>query len=329
MDEQKLPRNLGLELVRTTEAAALSAGRWMGLGNAWLADEAASEAMLRGLNQVRINGQIVMGEEGKPDHDLSIKGHLEVGTGDGPEVDVVVDPIDGRTQLARGYPGAISVAAVAPQGTLWNCGPAVYMDKIIVDAGVAPYLVPECLDAPVGWTLALVARAKGVPVENLTVFVLDRVRHTELINEVRTAGAHVMLRPDGDIVGALMVCLPNSGVDLLIGIGGLIEGLLSACAIKALGGAMIGRLHPLDDKERAEVKAAGCDWQQILTVADLVDSEQVFFAATGITDGPLLNGVIYQGNRAETNSLILRSETKTRRRIFAEHLLDNLNKSEV
>ena len=184
MDEPKLPRNLGLELVRTTEAAALSAGRWMGLGNAKLADEAASDAMLEGLNAVRIQGQIVMGEEGKPAHDLPIKGCIMVGTGEGPEVDVVVDPIDGRTQLARGYPGAISVAAVAPRGTMWNCSPAVYMDKIIVDAATAPYLVPECLDAPVAWTLALVARAKGVPVENLTVFVLDRVRHTELIEEV-------------------------------------------------------------------------------------------------------------------------------------------------
>jgi fructose-1,6-bisphosphatase II len=324
MDGSILPRNLGLELARTTEAAALNAGRWMGLGNARLADKAASEAMLEGLNSIRIKGHIVMGEEGKPGHDLPIKGQQMGGMQEGPEVDIVVDPIDGRTQLARGYPGAISVAAVAPYRTLWNCRPAVYMDKIIVDSTVAPFLVPECLDAPAAWTLALVARAKRVPVENLTVFVLDRVRHTELIDEIRTAGAHVMLRPDGDIVGALMVCLHGNGVDLLMGIGGLIEGLLSACAIKALGGAMLGRLHPLDEQEHAEVKAAGCDWQTILSVEDLVNSEEVFFAATGITDGPLLNGVIYQGRRAETNSLILRSETKTRRRIFAEHLLENI-----
>ncbi len=322
MENNQLPRNLGLEVVRTTEAAALVAGRWMGLGNAKKADEEASRAMLQGLNSVKFNGTIVMGEEGKPNHDLSITSRMRIGIKEGPEVDIVVDPIDGRTQLARGYPGAISVAAVAPHGAMWNCAPAVYMNKIIVDARVAPYLVPECLDAPAAWTLALVARAKGVPVNNLTVFVLDRIRHTELIDEIRTAGAHVMLRPDGDIVGALMVCLPNSIVDVLIGVGGIIEGLLSACAIKALGGAMLGRLHPLDEDESARIEQAGCDVKNIMTTQDLVNSDHVFFAATGITDSPLLDGVVYKGNRAETNSLILRSETKTRRRIFAEHLLN-------
>jgi fructose-1,6-bisphosphatase II len=323
MEEIKLPRNLGLEVVRTTEAAALVAGRWMGLGNAQLSDEAASDAMLAGLNEVKFNGRIVIGEEGKPNHKLSIISQKQIGTTEGPLVDVVVDPIDGRTQLARGYPGAISAAAVAPRGTMWNCAPAVYMEKIIVNASVAPYLVPECLDAPAAWTLAMVARAKGVPVSNLTVFVLDRIRHTELIDEIRTAGAHAMLRPDGDIVGALMVCLPNSSVDILMGVGGLIEGLLSSCAIKALGGAMLGRLHPLDEIERAKIHECGCDSSKIMTTKDLVNSDQVFFAATGITDSPLLNGVVYKGNRAETNSLILRSETRTRRRIIAEHLLDS------
>jgi fructose-1,6-bisphosphatase II len=322
MEEIKLPRNLGLEVVRTTEAAALVAGRWMGLGNAQQADQAASDAMLTGLNEVKFYGRIVLGEEGKPNHELSIASQIEIGTKDGPLVDVVVDPIDGRTQLARGYPGAISAAAIAPRGSMWNCAPAVYMEKIIVDATVAPYLVPECLDAPAAWTLAMVARAKGVPVSNLTVFVLDRIRHTELIDEIRIAGAHVMLRPDGDIVGALMVCLPNSGVDILMGVGGLIEGLLSSCAIKALGGAFLGRLHPLDDVERGKICDCGCDNSKIMTTSDMVNSDQVFFAATGITDSPLLNGVVYKGNRAETNSLILRSETRTRRRIIAEHLLD-------
>lgn len=319
--EMRLPRNLGLELVRATEAAALNAGRWMGLGKADEADREASRAIDDILNMVRMDGLVVMSEEGKLDHDLVLKKGQRVGTGDGTQVDVLVDPIDGRKQLAQGYPGAISVAAVAPRGSLWDAAPAIYMEKIIVDAQVAPYIVPECLDAPAAWTLALVARAKDVPVSSLSVFMLDRPRHADLVAEVRAAGAHVALRPDGDIAGALMVCKPHSGVDILMGTGGILEGLLAACAIKALDGAMLGRLNPQSEAERAGIKETGHEIGRIFSMDELATSDQIFFAATGITEGPLLSGVVYYGDRAETDSMILRSETKTRRRVLAEHLV--------
>ena len=319
--ETKLPRNLGLELVRATEAAALSAGRWMGLGKADDADREASRAIIEILNTVRMDGLVVMGEEGKLDHEQVIKKGQRVGTGDGVQVDVLVDPIDGRKQLAQGYPGAISVSAVAPRGSLWDAAPGIYMEKIIVDSQVAPYIVPECLDAPAAWTLALVARAKNVPVSSLNVFMLDRPRHADLKAEVRAAGAHVVLRPDGDIAGALMVCTPHSGVDILMGTGGILEGLLAVCAIKAMNGAMIGRLNPQSEIERARIKEAGYELGRIFLMDELAISDQIFFAATGITEGPLLSGVVYYGDRAETDSLILRSQTKTRRRVFAEHLV--------
>ncbi len=327
--QNTLPRNLGLELVRSTEAAALGAGRWMGLGKTAEVDRIASQAMLTVLNTINLDGVIVKGEESKLPHDVLLASQQAVGTGQGPQVDIALDPVDGLTQLAKGYPGAISVAAVAPRGTMWAPIPAIYMDKIIVSCDVAPYLVPECLDAPAAWTLALVARAKGVKVSNLTVFLLDRPRHADLINEIRTAGAHVMLRPDGDIAGALMVCKPTSGVDLLMGIGGILEGLLAACAVKAMGGEMLGRLDPQSESERQAVETAELDTGRILFADELVASDQVFFAATGITNAPLLDGVIYRGDRAETNSLILRSETGTKRQIIAEHLFDSNKASEL
>ena len=271
---------------------------------------------------IRIDGQIVLGEEDKPEHDLGLLSEQAVGSGEGPTVDVVVDPVDGRLQLAKGFPGAISVAAVAPRGAIWHPPHAVYMDKIIVDETVAPYLVDDCMDAPAAWTLSLVARAKGMKVKNLSVFVLDRPRHADLIAEIRAAGAHVMLRPDGDIAGALMVCMPRSGVDLLMGTGGIPEGLLAACAVKAMGGMILGRLDPQCQPEKDAIQNTGYDPRMIFRSDDLVKSEQIFFAATGITNGPLLKGVIYHGEKADTNSLILRCETGTRRTIQAEHLVD-------
>jgi len=264
MSETQLPRNLGLELVRATEAAALSAGRWMGLGDPATADSAAAEAMYAALNEVAISGKIVMGEEYKPHHHTKLISGLQIGTGERIAVDLILDPIDGRSQLAKGYPGAISAAAIAARGTIWAPSPAIYMEKIVVDSQVAPYLVPECLDAPAAWTLALIARAKGCQVNALTVFVLDRPRHADLIAEIRAAGAHVMLRSDGDVSGALMVLSPRSGVDALMGTGGIPEGLLAACAVKALRGAMLGRLDPQSEAEREKILAAGCDPDQIL-----------------------------------------------------------------
>ena len=316
------PRNLGLDLVRATEAAALTAGRWMGRGLIEEADEAAALAMAQALNTLDMAGQIVIGEEGK----LGVHSPLDtgqvVGTGDGPEMDVVVDPIEGRKLLARGHPDAMAVAGIAPRGTMWAPRPAVYMEKVVVSRAVAAALVPQCMDAPAAWTVALVARLKEKRVGDMVVFVLDRPRHQDLIDEVRAAGARVMLRSDGDVFGALQAATPDSGVDLLMGAGGVSEGVIAACAIKALGGGMLGRLAPQSDEERAAVEAAGLDVGEILTCDQLVASNEIFFAATGITGGTLLSGVRYGGRRAVTESLLLRCETGTRRTMRAEHLID-------
>jgi fructose-1,6-bisphosphatase II len=315
-------RNLGLDLVRGTEAAALSAGRWMGLGMRDDADNAATEAMYHALNTLDMDGHIVVGEEGKLGVHSPLDSGQTIGTGNGPELDVVVDPIDGRRLLSQGRSGAIAVAAVAPRGCMWEPAPAVYMEKIVVDREVAEAMVIECMDAPAAWTLALVARIKKKALRDLVVFVLDRPRHADLIEEIRAAGARVTLRTDGDIAGALLAATPGSSIDVLMGIGGVPEGVIAACAVKALGGAMLVRLAPQSDEERVAIKEAGLDTRRVLTCDELVNSDQIFFAATGITDGPLLAGVRYHGNRAETASLILRCETHTHRFVRAEHLIE-------
>jgi len=320
MSEQP-SRNLGLDLVRATEAAALCAGRWMGLGKPDEAHRAAGKAMYDVLNTVEMDGCVVVGKERRLGQCAMPQSGQRIGTSDGPRVDLVIDPIDGRVLLAQGYPGAIAVAAITPYGTMWAPPRAVYMEKIVVGPQVAPFLVPECLNAPAAWTLALVARARHKEVGDLTVFVLDRPRHKDLIEEIRTVGARVMLRSDGDIVGALLASSPDSGVDILMGIGGIPEGLIGTCAVKAASGAILGRLAPQSDEERAAVQSIGLDIQQILTGDELVSSNTIFFAATGITDGPLLAGVQYDGGRATSNSIIMRGETRTRRIIQAEHLL--------
>ena len=321
--EPDLPRNLGLELVRATEAAAYTAGLWRGMGDAYVADHAAANKMLDVLNTIAIDGVLVIGEEIKANYDGPLTTNTEVGMKGLPAVDLVVDPIDGLDLLAKGYPGSIAAAALAPRGSFWVPSGANYMNKIVVDSDVAPYLVHECMDSPAAWTLALVARAKGVKVNKLRVFMLDRPRHEELISEIRMAGAHVILYPDGDIAGALMVCTPHSGVDLMMGTGGIAEGLMAASAVRAMGGAMLGRLDPQSRREKDAVLNAGYDINNILTAEDMIDSEQIFFAATGITDSSLLRRVTYARNKAETESITLRNETRTRRRIIAEHLLDN------
>ena len=245
-----------------------------------------------------------------------------MGTGRGPALDVVVDAIDGCRLLAQGHGTAVSVAAAAPRDALWAPAPAVYMDKIVVGKEIGAALVPECMDAPAAWTLALIARAKGRRVSDLVVFVLARPSSRASDRRNPQRGARVMLSPDGDIVGALLAITPNSGVDVLMGIGGVPEGLMGACAVRAAGGAMLGRLAPQSASEREAVQAAGLDTRRILTSEELVSSNQVFFAATGITDGPLLEGVRYMGERATTHSLILRGETHTRRKMVTEHLLE-------
>ena len=322
-------RNAGFDLVRATEAAALSAGRWMGLNRHDEADQAATEAMARALNAMDMDGYIVIGEEGKLGRHSPLDTGQHVGTGDGPLLDVVVDPIDGGRLLAQGLPGAIAVAGLAPHGSIRSLHPAIYMDKVVVDRTVAQALVPECLDAPAAWVLALIARLKKKEIRDLVVFILDRPRHAALIEEIRTAGARVMLRSDGDIAGALLAASPHSGVDLLMGIGGIPEGIIAACAIRALGGAMLGRLAPQSEAEREAMQSAGLDSQPIFTAIDLVSSNEVFFAATGITDGPLLAGVHYQGEQAETHSLVLRCETHRRRQIYAEHSLEEPTSRQV
>ena len=322
MPELHLPRYLGFDLARATELTALAAARWMGLNNRQDADLSAASRMCDVLNEIEMAGRIVVGEDVNHGHDRPLKIGQPVGTGRGPALDVVADAIDGCRLLAQGHGTAVSVAAAAPRGTLWAPVPAIYMDKIVVGKEIGAALVPECMDAPAAWTLALVARAKGLRVSDLVVFVLARPRHEHLIAEIRSAGARVMLSPDGDIVGALLATTPNSGVDALMGIGGVSEGLMGACAVRASGGAMLGRLAPQSAAERDAIQTAGLDTRRILTSEGLVGSNQVFFAATGITDGPLLDGVRYMGERATTHSLILRGETHTRRKMATEHLLD-------
>jgi fructose-1,6-bisphosphatase II len=322
MSEQQLSRNTGLDLVRATEASALAAARWMGLGLRQEADTAASAAMAAALEAVAIDGRIVIGEEGRRGRLVALPTGRAVGTGRGVTVDVVVDAIDGRRLLAQGRPGAITVAAVAARGAMWSPSPAAYLDKLVVDRKVAPHLVPECLDAPAAWTLGLIARAKGKAVRDLVIFVLERPRHADLIAEIRAAGARVMLADDGDISGALLAASPDGPVDALMGIGGAAEGVTAACGVKSLGGGMLARLAPQSAEEREAIAGAGLDTRRIIGLDDLVASDQIFFVVTGITDGLLLKGVSYEGDRASTNSLILRSETRTRRLIFAEHLLE-------
>ena len=313
-------RNIGLDLVRATEAAAISAGRWMGLGQKDEADHAATQAMHEVLQTLDMDGHVVVGEEGKLGLHSPLDSGQHVGNGRGPAMDLVVDPIDGRNFLAQGRPGAIAVAAVAPRGTMWAPAAGVYMEKLVVNRVAAEALVGECLDAPAAWTLALVARVKQKEVRDLVVFVLDRPRHADLIEEIRAAGARVMLRSDGDIAGALLAATPDGRVDVLMGIGGLAEGIIAACAVKAMGGTMLGRLAPQSEAERAAIKAAGLDTGTVLTSDTLVASDQIFCAVTGITDGPLLSGVRYQGDRAETHSLILRCDSGSRRVMHAEHM---------
>lgn len=320
--------NLGMALVRVTEAAALQAGRWMGRGARSEADQVATNAMAQALNSLDINGTIVIGEEEKSHQHSVLESGRRVGTGNGPEMDIVVDPIDGKRMLAEGRSGAIAVAALAPRGSMWSPQHALYMEKMVVNADAAHALVPECLDAPAAWTLALVARVKKKSVRDLVVFVLDRPRHEHLIEEIRTAGARVMLRGDGDIAGALMAASQRSSVDILMGIGGVPEGIIAACAVRCLRGAMLARLAPQSEQERQAIEAVGLDTSRILSCKEIINSDQIFFAATGVADGPLLDGVRYEGHMAETHSLVLRAETGTRRIIHADHLLSETEEGE-
>jgi len=295
----------------------------MGFGKPDEPDVVAIQAMHTALNHLEIDGFIAIGEEEKLHRHSLLDSGGKVGTGEGPALDLVLDPIDGRNLLAQGYPDAISVAGAAPRGCMWSFPPsAVYMDKLVVDRDAAKVLVPECMDAPAAWNLALLARAKKKEVRDLVVFVLDRPRHQDLIEEIRRAGARVLLRPEGDIAGALMAASPGGKVDLLMGVGGTAEGVIAACAVKALGGAMLARLSPQSEQEKSAVAKEDLDTSQILNCNDLVNADQIFFAATGITDGVLLSGVLYRGKTATTESLILNTGSDTRRVVQADHKID-------
>jgi fructose-1,6-bisphosphatase II len=316
MDTQERPdRNLALELVRVTETAALAAGRWMGRGDKNSADGAAVDAMRQQLNSIAMDGIVVIGEGEKDEAPMLFNGE-RIGDGSPPQVDIAVDPIDGTTLTSLGRPGAIAVIALAERGSMFDPGPCVYMDKIAVG--------PDCvdvvdLDAPVKANLHAVAKAKGEHVRDVTAVILDRPRHEQLIKECREAGARIRLIPDGDIAGAISVAWRNSGTDVLFGIGGTPEGVTAACALKCLGGAIYGRLWPRDDDERRRALDGGYDPDRVLATEDLVSGDDVFFAATGVTDGDLLRGVRFWGDGAGTNSLVMRSSSGTIRMIESTH----------
>ena len=291
----RLPANIGLDLVRVTEAAALSASRWAGLGRPAEAERAAAEKMTEALQHIEMDGILGLCEEARLGKEAPFTTGQRVGTGRGPAVDVLADALEGGRLLAGGYPGALATVALAPRGAIWNPSVCRYMEKLVVDSEVAPALVPECLDAPAAWTLALVARAKGKQVRDLVVFVLDRPRHADLVAEIRAAGSHVLLREGGDVAGALMACLRDGVCDILMGAGGVLQGLLAACAVKAAGGGMLARLVAYTPEDNAALHAANPDPRRIRTVDELVAGRYVFFAATGVTDSPLLNGIRYRG----------------------------------
>jgi fructose-1,6-bisphosphatase II len=319
MTEQMPWRNFGLDLVRVTETTALAAGRWVGSGNYESAHRSATMAMKAALDTLDIEGHIVLGEDSPLGEHSPLGSNQRVGTGDGPEVDVIVDPIDGTKLLIRGHPGAVSVVGVAPRHSMWSPVPAHYMDKIVVDREAAKALVPECMDAPAAWTLALIARVKKKAVQDLTVIMLNRPRHYDLIQEIRATGARILLRQEGDAEGALVAATPNTGGDVLMGVGGASQGVIAACAVKALGGKMLARLAPQSEQEKEDIRAAGLDERRIMTSDEMVTSNRIFFSVTGITDSKLVDAIRFHGMYAETSSLLLRAETGTRRFIHAEH----------
>ena len=315
-------RNLAMELVRVTEAAALAAGRWIGHGDKLAADGAAVDAMRLMIDSVSMSGTVVIGEGEKDDAPMLFNGE-EVGNGDGPGTDVAVDPIDGTTLTAVGQPNALAVIALAERGAMFFPGSAVYMEKIACG--------PEAVGAiditlPPDENVRRVAKAKDVGPEDIAVTILDRPRHADMIAAVRSVGARVFLISDGDVAGAIAAAAPRSGVDLLYGIGGTPEGVIAAAALKCLGGEIQGRLYPRDEAERQTLLDEGFDLDAVLTTDDLVSGDHVFFAATGITDGALLRGVQYWPDGATTYSMVMRSRSGTLRYVEAHHQFEKLER---
>ncbi|MGP3706208.1 class II fructose-bisphosphatase [Gordonia paraffinivorans] len=313
-------RNLAMELVRVTEAAALAAGRWVGRGDKNSGDGAAVDAMRQLLSTVSMRGVVVIGEGEKDEAPMLYNGE-EVGNGEGPECDVAVDPIDGTTLMAEGRPNSISVIAVSERGTMYDPSAVFYMEKIAVG--------PEAkgaidINASVEWNINSVAKAKGIDVSDLTVVILDRPRHADLIAEIRAAGAKIRLISDGDVAGAVAAADDYSTVDMLMGIGGTPEGIIAAVAMKCMGGEIQGKLWPRDEEERQKAIDAGHDLDRALTTEDLVRGENCFFCATGVTNGDMLRGVTYRPNGATTRSLVMRSKSGTVRRIESVHRPEKL-----
>lgn len=320
MSKQAPDRNLAMELVRVTEAAALAAGRWVGRGDKNSGDGAAVDAMRELLSTVSMRGVVVIGEGEKDEAPMLYNGE-EVGNGEGPECDVAVDPIDGTTLMAEGRPNSIAVIAVSERGTMYDPSAVFYMNKIAVG--------PEAkgaidINQPVAWNINSVAAAKGIDVADLTVVVLDRPRHDDLIREIREAGAKIRLISDGDVAGAIAAAGDHSTVDMLMGIGGTPEGIISAVAMKCMGGEIQGKLWPTSDEERQKAVDAGLDVDQVLTNDILVRGENSFFCATGVTNGDMLRGVTYRPNGATTRSLVMRSRSGTIRNIEARHQTSKL-----
>ncbi len=318
--ERTVDRNLALELARVTEAAALMAARQMGRGDKIAADQAAVDAMRSVLNTVDMDGIIVIGEGAKDEAPMLFIGE-RVGTGREPAVDIAVDPIDGTRLLSLGMPNAIAVVAVADRGTMLSSPDISYMRKIAVGIEAAGDID---INASTEENLRRIAAAKGRAVSDLTVVVLDRPRHESLIEEIRATGARIRLIPDGDVAGAVMAATPGTGIDVLMGIGGAPEAVVAACAIKCIGGDIQCRRYPRNGAEQRIADEQGISLEEVLHCDDLVASDNVFFAATGITDGELARGVQYFGDGATTQSLVMRSRTGTIRRIDATHRLSKL-----
>ncbi len=313
-------RNLALDLVRVTEAAALASARWLGKGDKNGGDQAAVDAMRLSFNSVDIAGKVIIGEGEKDEAPMLYNGE-KLGTGKGPEVDVAVDPVEGTNLLAFGRPNAISVVGVAPSGAMYDPGPSYYMKKLVVPAEARDVVD---INAPVEDNLKKAAKALGKDVDDLVVFVLDKPRHKNLIQEIRQAGARIQLHTDGDVAGALMAVDPLSDVDIMVGTGGTPEGVLAACAIKAVGGQILAQLDPQKEHEKKALLELGYDLKQIFTVDTLIKSEDVFFAATGISGGTFLKGVRYTGDGAVTHSLVIRGKTGTVRRLESFHKWEKL-----
>jgi fructose-1,6-bisphosphatase II len=312
-------RNLALELVRVTETAAIAASRWVGRGAKNDADQVAVDGMRKMINTVSMNGVIVIGEGEKDQAPMLFNGE-QVGDGNGPSVDVAVDPIDGTTLTAKGMNNAISVIALAERGTMFDPTTVFYMKKLVVGAEAADVVD---ITAPVKENLRRIAKAKRRDVESLTVVLLDRPRHDQLVKEIREAGARIKFITDGDVAGAVEAARDETGIDALMGIGGTPEGIIAACAMKCLGGVIQAILHPRDEAEREKALANGMDLDKVLTTNDLVSGENVFFAATGITDGELLKGIRFTDRYIQSNSLVMRSRSKTIRFISSEHPLQD------